>query len=95
MCANLLRNVDTKLPGDTTSIKAVRILNAVYHSQDGTSGLEVRVTQKELKKILKEYLETNLPMWDDNIKMDIEEASFDFRLNSSIQHRSMRDFRKI
>jgi len=53
------------------------------------------VTQKELKKILKEYLETNLHMWDDNIKMDIKKASFVFRLNSSIQHRSMRDFRKI
>ena len=34
------------------------------------------MAQKELwEKILKEYLEINVCMWDDNIKMDIKENS--------------------
>jgi hypothetical protein len=53
------------------------------------------MTQKKLKRILKEYLQNNLHMWGDNIKINIKKTSFDFRLNSSIQHRAMRDFRKI
>jgi len=33
------------------------ILNAVYHIQNGTGGLEARMTQKELKgMIVREYL---------------------------------------
>jgi len=37
------------------------ILNAVDHIQNGTGGLEARMTQKELKqKILKEYLVVNV-----------------------------------
>jgi len=37
------------------------ILNAVDHIQNGTGGLEERMTQKELKeKILKEYLVVNV-----------------------------------
>ena len=44
--------------------------------------LEARMTQKELNlKLLKEYKEINMYLWDDNIKMDIKETSFVFRLN--------------
>jgi hypothetical protein len=46
---------------------------------------EARTTQKVLKQdILKEYLGINMRMWDDNIKMGVKEASFVFRLNSSL-----------
>ena len=33
-------------------------------------------------------------LWDDNIKMDIKEISFVFRLNSSLQHGTKGDFWK-
>jgi hypothetical protein len=52
--------------------------------RSGTGGLEARVAQKKLKKILKEYLKFNVCMWGDNIKMDVKETSFVFRLNSSL-----------
>ena len=31
-------------------------------------------------------------LWDDNIKMDIKETSFLFRINYSLQHGAKRDF---
>jgi hypothetical protein len=50
----------------------VGILNAVDHIQDESDGLKARMTQTELKqKILKEYLEMKMRMWDDNIKMNV------------------------
>ena len=33
-----------------------------------------------------EHLEMDLHLWHDNVKMDVEESCFDFRLNSSIPH---------
>jgi hypothetical protein len=63
------------------------ILNAVNRIQNGTGGLEARMTQKELKqKMLKDYLEGNMSMLDDNIKKGIKESIFVFRLISSLQH---------
>ena len=42
--------------------------------------------QKALKqKIFNEYFEINICICDDNIKMDIKETSFVYRLNSSLQ----------
>jgi hypothetical protein len=62
------------------------------HIQNGTDGLEARMTQKELKKkILKDYLEINMRIWN-NIKMDIKGYSFVFKLNSSLQHGAEREF---
>ena len=50
--------------------------------QDGTGGHESRMAQKELwEKVLKEYLEINMRMWDGNIKKDSK--NFGFTLNSS------------
>ena len=60
--------------------------------QDGTGGVEARMAQKKLIKILKEYLEINKPILDDNTKMDVKETSFVFRLNSLLQQgRTERD----
>ena len=36
----------------------------------------------------------NMCIWDDNIKLDIKESSFIFRLTSLLQHGVMRDFSK-
>jgi hypothetical protein len=70
-------------------------MNAVDRIQDGTGRLEARMMQKDLKqKILREYLENIMRMWD-NTKMDVKETSFVFRHNSSLQHGAKRDFRKV
>jgi hypothetical protein len=50
------------------------------------------MAQKELKKLLKEYLEINMSLWDYNTKMEVKETIFVFRLNSSLQHEEKRDF---
>jgi hypothetical protein len=36
----------------------------------------------------------NMHDWDDNIKMDIKDTIFIFRLNSSLKHWVKRDFSK-
>ena len=76
VCASLFRNVNNNNPVTRRHIQAVRILNAADHIQNGTGGLEAGIVQKEpWEKILKEYLEINMRMWDGNIKMDIKENS--------------------
>jgi hypothetical protein len=53
------------------------------------------MTQKELKqKILKGYLEINMRMWDDNIKMVIKDITFVFRVNFFTTVPAKRDFWK-
>ena len=42
--------------------------------------------------ILKEYLERNMSRLDNNIKMDIKETIFVFRLISLLQHGAERNF---
>ena len=49
------------------------------------------MAQKKLMLILKEYLEINKPILDDNTKMDVKETSFVFRLNCLLQQETERD----
>jgi hypothetical protein len=52
--------------------------------------------QKEMKqKLLKKYLEINMRILDDNIKMDIKETIFVFKLNSSLQNGQSVIFGKV
>jgi len=44
------------------------------------------VAQKELEKLLNNFLDINLRVSVDNTKMDIKGSGFVFRLNSSLQH---------
>ena len=56
---------------------------------------EAHKTQKDLKhKILNGYLEIDIHLWNGNIKMDVNETSFAFRLNYSLQHGKKRNFGK-
>ena len=56
---------------------------------------EAHMTQKDLKhKILNGYLEIDICLWDGNIKMDVKEISFVFRLNYSLQNGAKRGFWK-
>jgi len=67
----------TNYPMTLRHIQAVMILNAVDSIQNGTRRLEAGMAQKELKEnILKEYLEINMVVWDDNIKMIIKKLVF-------------------
>jgi hypothetical protein len=71
------------------------MLHAVDHVQDGTGGLEALMTQTKMKqKVLKDYLQSNMSMWDDNIKVDIKETSFIFGLNFSLRSGVRQDYRK-
>ena len=56
--------------------------------------LEARMTKKGLKhKILKDYLEISMQIWDDNIKLFIKGTSFDFtRISSTITQGQKRCF---
>ena len=53
------------------------------------------MTQKDLMKILKEYLEINMPILDDNTKLEFKETSFAFRLNFLLQHWTEQDIWKV
>jgi hypothetical protein len=51
-------------------IKAVLILNGVEHIQNGYGGIETCIEPKgTAAKILKKYMEMDMHIWDDNIKM--------------------------
>jgi len=59
--------------------------------RDGTARLAAHMTQKMTMKILNEYLEINMPILDDNTKMEFKETSFAFRRNFLLQNWTEQD----
>ena len=53
------------------------------------------MTQKELMKILKEYLEIKMRVLDDNTKVDVKETSYVLGLNPLLHHGQSGIFEKL